>query len=70
MNYCHFKIFGCSKGCFAYCNMINAGHMTREEALRQEEELSARRMEGLDDLLSSGVGLKAREVQRFLSLGA
>jgi len=39
VDYCFFRMYGCSKACFGYCNMINDGQMSREESLRQEEDI-------------------------------
>ncbi len=62
MNYCFLAQYGCSKDCFGYCNMINAGQMTRAEALRQEEHNVATCWESLPGLLENDVGLSPREV--------
>lgn len=70
VNYCYFRAFGCSKGCFGYCNMINSGQMTREEALTQEEQAAATYSEGVKELLANQVGLRETEISRFLLLDA
>jgi hypothetical protein len=49
--------------------MINSGQMTREEALRQEEEMAARYEEGIRELLEDEIGLPKKEVARILSFG-
>jgi tRNA(Ile)-lysidine synthase TilS/MesJ len=69
VNYYFFKLFGCSKDCLGYCNMINSGQMTREEALRQEEEMAARYEEGIRELLEDEIGLPKKEVASILSFG-
>ncbi len=66
MNYYFYELFGCTKDCLGYCNMIGAGQLTREEALAQEEELAARRMENMRELLRDEIGFGSEEVERML----
>lgn len=68
VNYCYVKRFGCSKSCFGYCKMINAGQMTRDEALAQEEHTVATCSDGIERVLRNEVGLRAVDVARVLSL--
>jgi tRNA(Ile)-lysidine synthase TilS/MesJ len=68
VNYCFFKMHGCSKVCFGYCKMINGGQMSREEALKQEEAMvdiiqDSRQMR---KLLEDEIGLSTRAVDRIL----
>lgn len=62
---------GCTKDAFGYCNMINAGHLTRDEALLREEEMLQRIFDlAMDSMLTERVGLKpvqARKVMRRYS---
>lgn len=67
VNYCFFVLFGCSKDCFGYCNMINSGQMAREEALRQEEEMAANHAKNVRELLEDKIGLSEEEADRILS---
>ena len=67
MNYCFFKLFGCSKNCFGYCNMINSGQMDREEALKQEEEMAATFTENIRELLEGKIGLSKKLVAKIES---
>ena len=66
VTFCYYNIFGCSKHCFGYHNMINDLQMTREEALGQE--LAACSMLGaeLEDLLAGDIGLRPDEVERII----
>jgi len=61
MNYCFFKMFGCSKDCFGYSNMINSGKMDRKDALRQEEQMLATCTRGIKELLRNEIGLTEKE---------
>lgn len=65
INYCFFNLLGCSKDCFGYCNMINSGQMTREEALKQEEEMAASFTEDIRELLEDKIGLSKKEVAKI-----
>jgi hypothetical protein len=67
MNYCFFKLFGCSKDCFGYCNMINSGAMNREEALKQEEAMAASHTEYIHELLKNIIGLPEKVVNKIES---
>jgi glucosamine--fructose-6-phosphate aminotransferase (isomerizing) len=67
VTYCYYSIFGCSKHCFGYHNMINDRQMTREEALEQELQTCSVPDAGLEDLLAGDVGLRPDEVDRILS---
>jgi hypothetical protein len=62
LNYCFFCLFGCSKNCFGYCNMINSGQMGREEALSQENALPKGFTEDLRILLKNKIGLLDDEI--------
>ncbi len=67
INYTFYRMFGCSKDSFGYCKMINGGQMTREEALRQEEELVAGITNNLKKLLEDDIGLTREEARHYLS---
>jgi tRNA(Ile)-lysidine synthase TilS/MesJ len=67
VNYCFYKLFGCSKDSFGYCKMINSGQMDREEALKQEEELATISYESIRDLLEDRIGLSKKEASKILS---
>ena len=62
-----FKLFGCSKHCFGYTQMINSGQMTREEALAQEEVMAATYLDGMKDYLIEVIGLSAKQADRILA---
>ncbi len=65
VNFFFVKTIGCTKDCLGYCNMINAGQMTREEALWQEEQALARlSWERVSGLLEKEVGLSKEEIDR------
>ena len=72
INYDYINLFGCSRDCFGYCRMIMAGKMTREEALKQEEELLDSFESGIingvniREFLLNDIGLSEREVDRIL----
>ncbi len=68
MNYCFIKMFGCSKDCFGYCNMINGGQMDRQEALSQEEKMLATHADGIRELLRNEIGLSEEEVSVIESM--
>lgn len=70
VNYSYLRLFGCTKDCFGYTNMINAGQMDRAEALRQEEEAAGSLEHGLRELLGRRVGLPDAIVHRLLSAPA
>ncbi len=66
VTFSYYNIFGCSKHCFGYHNMINDRQMTREEAL--EQELRACSVPGaeLRGLLAGDIGLRPDEVERII----
>jgi tRNA(Ile)-lysidine synthase TilS/MesJ len=68
VNYSFYKLFGCTKDCFGYSNMINSGQMKREEALKQEEEMISTLSENIRELLEGKIGLSRKEADRILSL--
>jgi len=66
VNFLFVKSVGCTKDCLGYCNMVNAGQMSRDEALQQEEAaLSAIRWERMAFLLEHYVGLSPRDIERI-----
>ena len=66
VTFCYYNIFGCSKHCFGYHNMINDQQMTREEALGQELAACSIPNAELGDLLSGDIELRPDEVERIL----
>jgi len=70
VTYSFFKLFGCSKDCFGYTNMINNRQMDREEALKQEEEMTANVAESMRELLEDKIGLSKEEATEILSFQA
>lgn len=68
INYCLMNLFGCSKSCIGYCNMINNGQMTRELALQQEEQADKKFTDDLRDLLENTIGLSKDEVDKIKEL--
>ncbi len=71
VNFFFVKTMGCTKDCWGYCNMINAGQMTRQEALRQEEEaLRMASWERVEIVLREQIGLSATEIARVQSMQA
>ena len=68
INYCHVKLFSCTKDCLGYCNMINDNQMNRSEALLQENELLNVDMEYLYDLLHKDIGLSKTTANKVLQL--
>lgn len=69
VDYCFFRMHGCSKQCFGYSKMINGNHMDRHEALRQEEQLLSTIQDGtqLRTLLEDEIGLSKQEAAEILS---
>lgn len=66
VNFLFVKTLGCTKDCLGYCNMINSGQMTREEALRQEEEALRRiTWERIERILRERIGLSGTEIARI-----
>jgi len=65
INYCYYKTLGCRKDCLGYCNMINAGKMLRDEALKQEEFMLENITEGIPEFLSREFGFKEKELRKF-----
>ncbi len=71
VNFFFLKTVGCTKDCWGYCNMINAGQMTRQEALQQEEEaLSRIRWERVEGVLHERIGLTKSEIARVKMMQA
>lgn len=64
----HNKLFGCSKHCFGFHNMINDSQMTRAEALKQELQISALTDEELSELLRGDVGLSSETADQIIGL--
>jgi hypothetical protein len=67
ISFSYFKLFGCTKHCFGYINMINSGNMEREEALYQEKAMIANITHGLRELLEGKIGFSKKEATRILS---
>lgn len=67
VNYCYFKLIGCTKDCFGYCKMINSGQLPREEALRQEEETVANINNHMEELLRDKIGLSPDDIRKIMS---
>ena len=65
INYCYFKTLGCTKDCLGYCNMINGGKITRNEALKQEETMLENITDGIADFLKTEFGFKESEINKF-----
>ncbi len=66
VTYCFYTIFGCSKHCFGYHNMINDRQMTREEALRQELQACSFPNAELLNLLEGDIKLENKEICKIL----
>jgi len=66
-NHYFYRLFGCGKPAFAYCTMINIGQMHREEALRQDDEMSGNIEEEVRELLENNIGLSKKGVKKILS---
>lgn len=67
VNYSFYKLFGCTKDCFGYSNMINSGQMERGEALKQEEEMVLTLPENIRELLEDKIGLSRKEADKIQS---
>ena len=67
VSYCFHNLFGCSKNCVGYHNMINENQMSRAEALAQEENTSATFTPELEEFLSHEVGLTAKDIKKIKS---
>jgi len=61
INWCYVRLFGCTKSCFGYCRMINAGQMERKDALGQEEELLETCAHGANRILHE-IGVEAGRI--------
>jgi hypothetical protein len=66
INFYYIKLFGCTKLCFGYCNMINSGQMSRDEALHQEEEAIADHGKNVKSLLQEEIGLSEKQTNKIL----
>ena len=71
VDFCFFRMHGCTKACFGYSQMINGGHMDRDEALSQEEQalVAIRKGTELRALLEDEIGLSRRQASKILSTG-
>jgi len=67
MNYCWLREFGCTKDCFGHCNMINAGQMSRSEALEQEEQMAVACERGAQQVLREDLNLTEAELAPIMS---
>lgn len=67
VNYCYYKLLGCTKDCFGYAKMINSGQMDREAALQQEDDIIATFPETIKELLEDKIGLSQKETESVLS---
>lgn len=70
VNFFFAKTFGCTKDCMGYCNMINAGQMTREEALAQEEQWLQTPWEKVEKFLEEQIKMPKRDIARLKVLQA
>ena len=69
VDFCFFRMHGCTKSCFGYSKMINGGYMDRDEALAQEEQALAAIRDGkqLRALLEGEIGLSRGQASKILS---
>ncbi len=67
VTYCFQNIFGCSKYCFGFHNMINEHQITREEALNIEEGNTAILTKNLEEFLYNDIGLAKMDIERLRS---
>lgn len=70
VNFFFVKTVGCTQDCMGYCNMINAGQMTREEALAQEEQAIRTPWEYIAKFLDEKIGLSAKEIAQITVMQA
>ncbi|OGD79060.1 MAG: hypothetical protein A2Y64_06645 [Candidatus Coatesbacteria bacterium RBG_13_66_14] len=66
VTFCYYNIFGCSKHCFGYHNMINDRQMSREKALGQELRACSIPGAELKELLAGDIELRPDEVERII----
>ena len=66
-NYISYKLIGCTKDCLGYCKMINGGQISREDALRQEEEAINNIEHNIETLLRDKIGLSSKTVDEIIS---
>lgn len=66
INYIFFRIFGCSKSCFGFHNMINENQMTRDEAIDLEEKIKITSESQIGKLLSD-IGLSEKEIIKLIN---
>jgi hypothetical protein len=64
-NFFYGMVLSCTQDCMGYCNMINSGQMTRQEALSQEEQALQIEWNHVAGLLEEHVGLTRRDVERI-----
>lgn len=67
INFYYVKLFGCTKLCFGYCNMINSGQITRDEALQQEEYAVANHDRNVKSLLEKEIGLSEKQAGEIVN---
>jgi hypothetical protein len=65
VNFFFVKTVGCTQDCMGYCNMINAGQMTRDEALGQEEQAILQPWQEVEKFLREQIGLSSGELERI-----
>jgi hypothetical protein len=70
VNFFFVKTLGCTKDCLGYCNMINAGQMTRQEALEQEEQALRTPWEHVEEFLDERIGLSKSEIAQVKAMQA
>jgi len=70
INYSYLALFGCTKDAFGYTNMINAGQMTRDEALDQEARTALGLGGKLPGLLGRRVGLPTHVAEALIEAPA
>ena len=70
VNFFYVKAVGCTQDCMGYCNMINDGQMTREEALAQEEAAIQTPWEHIARMLAEHVGLSPKDIARIGAMQA
>ncbi|MEO0234348.1 MAG: hypothetical protein ABIN39_06605 [candidate division WOR-3 bacterium] len=62
MNWAFYKLYGCTKDAFSYCNMINDNQMDRRTALYQEEEMIKNIDEKTIDVMKNILGLDEKTI--------
>lgn len=67
INYCFFKMYGCTKTCFGYHKMINYGQISRQNALQNENyAIKNLNIESIRRIVTDDIGIERAKAGKII----